>query len=113
MRTCLECNEPVVGRVDKKFCSELCRNSHNNDQQSIVNKKLKTVHSILKKNRKILENLFEQRIKKVSKEKLLRQDFNFHYITSLSYNPDGSYRYFCYEYGYHAIENDCYMLVKQ
>ena len=29
-RECLECGEPLKGRVDKKFCSDYCRNSHNN-----------------------------------------------------------------------------------
>jgi len=29
-RKCLECNEPFYGRSDKKFCSDHCRNAHNN-----------------------------------------------------------------------------------
>ena len=29
-RKCLECEETVKGRVDKKFCSDYCRNSYNN-----------------------------------------------------------------------------------
>jgi len=112
MKACPECNEAIVGRIDKKFCSELCRNSHNNEVQSKTNRKLAAVNSILRKNRKVLEGIFEQRIRKVTKETLLRNDFNFHYATSFGYNPDGSYRYFCYEYGYYAVKNDCYKLVK-
>ena len=30
-RECLECREPVKGRVDKKFCSDYCRNAYNNN----------------------------------------------------------------------------------
>ena len=29
-KKCLECESPLVGRVDKKFCSDYCRNSYNN-----------------------------------------------------------------------------------
>ncbi len=29
-RTCLECHEKIVGREDKKFCSDGCRNAYNN-----------------------------------------------------------------------------------
>ena len=28
-RTCLECDNIVRGRVDKKFCSDYCRNADN------------------------------------------------------------------------------------
>ena len=30
MKTCLECGEKIVGREDKKFCSDSCRNAYNN-----------------------------------------------------------------------------------
>ena len=30
MKNCLECSEKIVGREDKKFCSDGCRNSYNN-----------------------------------------------------------------------------------
>ncbi|HRZ33187.1 MAG TPA: DUF2116 family Zn-ribbon domain-containing protein, partial [Flavobacterium sp.] len=30
MKNCLECGEKIIGREDKKFCSDGCRNSYNN-----------------------------------------------------------------------------------
>ena len=27
IKKCLECDENVIGRIDKKFCSDYCRNS--------------------------------------------------------------------------------------
>ena len=36
MKTCLECGEKIVGREDKKFCSDGCRNAYNNK----INKEL-------------------------------------------------------------------------
>ena len=29
-RLCLECGDHLKGRIDKKFCSDYCRNSFNN-----------------------------------------------------------------------------------
>jgi hypothetical protein len=29
-KVCLECGEKIVGREDKKFCSDGCRNAYNN-----------------------------------------------------------------------------------
>jgi predicted nucleic acid-binding Zn ribbon protein len=28
MKNCLECTEKIVGREDKKFCSDGCRNAY-------------------------------------------------------------------------------------
>ena len=30
-KQCLECGEKIVGRIDKKFCSDACRNAYNNN----------------------------------------------------------------------------------
>ena len=39
-KQCPECNDPIVGRTDKKFCSDGCRNSFNNrvnkDQKNLI-----------------------------------------------------------------------------
>ena len=29
-KLCPECGTKIVGRIDKKFCSDACRNSYNN-----------------------------------------------------------------------------------
>ena len=29
-KQCPECEDPIIGRTDKKFCSDGCRNSYNN-----------------------------------------------------------------------------------
>lgn len=113
MRKCPVCNELILGRSDKKYCSDLCRNSYNNDSLSEVRNKLSRVHAILRRNRRILEELINLKIRKVSKEKLLRQGFNFYYVTSFEGDRNGNLRYMCYEYGYYATGNDCYMLIKR
>ena len=34
-KRCLECNDVLHGRSDKKFCSDACRNTYNNKKKSI------------------------------------------------------------------------------
>lgn len=33
---CLKCNIDVVGRSDKKFCSDKCRNNYNNNKNKLI-----------------------------------------------------------------------------
>jgi len=113
IRLCLECGEIILGRSDKKFCSDLCRNSYNNIKSSSANKKLTETNSILKKNRGILEEMFTKRLRKIDKEKLLRKGFNFHYVTGFGYSEQGINCFYCYEYGYQVLNNNYYKLIKQ
>lgn len=112
-RECIECGDSINGRVDKKYCSDLCRNSYNNKVNSCTSSTVKSINSILKKNRKILEELVPEQTSKASKSKLLQKGFNFLYHTNTYINPKGLTYYFCYEYGYLSLENEYYFLVKQ
>ena len=112
-KTCLECEEPIKGRIDKKFCSDLCRNAYNNKLNSDSTVYVRKVNAILRKNRKILEELIPEQTAKASKSKLLQKGFNFQYISNLYTTKKGVIYYFCYEYGYLPIENEYYFLVKR
>ncbi|KKQ83435.1 MAG: hypothetical protein UT04_C0032G0014 [Candidatus Daviesbacteria bacterium GW2011_GWF2_38_7] len=56
-KTCIECGETIVGRSDKKFCCDLCRNSYNNKQNSESTNLVRNINNILRKNRRILQSL--------------------------------------------------------
>jgi predicted nucleic acid-binding Zn ribbon protein len=49
MKNCLECTEKIVGREDKKFCSDGCRNAYNkinkdsNNNMRNTNNKLRKI----------------------------------------------------------------------
>jgi len=113
IKNCPECGGPLVGRIDKKFCSDFCRNSFNNDRQTDTNKKLTTTNSILKRNRQILEKFISQRVRQVSREKLLQEGFNFHYFTSFEFDAVKHFSFYCYEYGYYALEGNYYKFLKR
>ncbi|HPT04186.1 MAG TPA: hypothetical protein PLG86_03515 [Bacteroidales bacterium] len=110
-RLCLDCQEPLKGRADKKFCNDLCRNNYNNRLKSESNNLVRRINGILRKNRNILVELNPDEKSIVHKDKLLGKGFNFLYFTSIYTAKNGHKYYFCYEYGYCPIENDFYILV--
>jgi hypothetical protein len=112
-KECLECEEPIKGRIDKKFCSDLCRNAYNNKINSDTTNYVRNVNSILRKNRRILEGLIPEQTAKSTKVKLLDKGFNFGYYTNIYTTQKGVNYYFCYEYGYLPLENEYYFLVKR
>ncbi|HNW98584.1 MAG TPA: hypothetical protein PKK00_09270 [Bacteroidales bacterium] len=110
-RKCLECKEVFTGRSDKKFCSDQCRNSYNNRINSDTTNYVRNVNNILRKNRRILQELNPIDKAKVHKDKLLEKGFNFRYYTNVLITKKGTTYYFCYEYGYLPLDADFYFLV--
>jgi hypothetical protein len=108
---CPECKEEYVGRVDKKFCSDQCRNTWNNRQNSDQTRLVRNINNALRKNRRILRTLNPKDKAKVHKSKLAEKGFDFKLFTSIYQTQKGATYYFCYEYGYLPIENDFYFLV--
>jgi len=112
-RNCLECGDLFDGRIDKKFCSDQCRNTFNNRNNKDAINLVRNINNILRKNRRILEELNPNGKAKVSKANLLDMGFNFHYFTNIYTTKNGKDYYFCYEQGYLPIEDDYFMLVKK
>ena len=112
-RTCIECEETFNGRADKKFCSDLCRNAYNNKLNSDSNNLVRNVNNILRKNRRIIEELLPEETAKVSQQKLIDKGFNFSYYTNIATTKTGKNYMFCYEYGYLPLEGNYYLLVKR
>ncbi|MDD2527931.1 MAG: hypothetical protein PHW35_08345 [Lentimicrobiaceae bacterium] len=110
-RTCLDCGAPLVGRADKKFCDDQCRNNYNNRQNSDTSSQMRNINNILRKNRRILAGLIPDDKITVHKDKLSSEGFNFNYITHLYVTQKGSTYRFVYEYGYLELDKDFYMLV--
>lgn len=109
---CLDCKEPIKGRSDKKFCSDSCRNNYNNREKSDTVNYMRNVNNILRKNRKILQELTPNDKSRVHKSKLLAKGYNFNYQTNTYTTKKATY-YFCYDYGFFPIENDYFVLVSR
>ena len=115
-RACLYCNEPLKGRSDKKFCDDQCRTTFNNRLNHDSTTFLKSINSILKRNRKILQEIVSDTKEgklNVHEKKLHDKGFNFNYHTHIYKTKIGNTYFFCYEYGYLILKNNFYMIVKR
>ena len=114
-RNCPECSEKIIGRADKKFCSDQCRNTFNNRLNSDASNVVRNINNILRKNRRILHGHNNQSGKSmVSKETLLKSGFSFNYHTHTYTTQKGAVYYFCYEQGYLYLEDkEMYLVVNQ
>lgn len=112
-KACLECGEKIVGRTDKKFCSDYCRNAYNNKINKDSTNLIRNVNNRLRKNYRILAELNPGEKTKTSKSKLLAKGFSFEYFTSIYTTKTGTVYYFVYNQGYLPLEGDFYALVKR
>ncbi len=113
MKHCLECNEKIVGREDKKFCSDGCRNAYNNKMNKDSNNLMRNINNKLRKNYRILVDLNPDGKSKTTRSKLLSKGFDFEFFTSIYTTKTGNVYYFLYDQGYMALENEGYVLVKK
>jgi hypothetical protein len=112
-KTCLECDEKIVGREDKKFCSDGCRNAYNNKINKDSTNYMRNINNKLRKNYRILLALNPDGKGKTTKAKLISKGFDFDYFTNILNTKTGNTYYFLYDQGYMQLENDYFMLVKK
>lgn len=112
-KQCLECGEKIVGRIDKKFCSDGCRNAYNNKVNKDSKNLIRNTNNRLRKNYRILEALNPKQKTKISRSKLIEKGFDFNYFTSIYITKAQATYYFVYDQGYLPLENDYYLLIKR
>ncbi|MEM0942033.1 MAG: hypothetical protein AAF600_19690 [Bacteroidota bacterium] len=112
-KVCLECENPVFGRVDKKFCSDACRNAYNNRANSSTTKLMRQINKTLVKNRRILMELNPNGKKKTHRDRLLKKGFDFDFFTNSYTTKAGDTYHFCYEQGYLELDEGYVLLVER
>lgn len=112
-RSCPECGAKIIGRADKKFCSDSCRNAYNNALNKDRKNLVRTINNRLRKNYRILETLNRSGKTKVSKDHLIKTGFSFSYITGQYTTKSGSVYYYLYDQGYLELDNGWVLLVKK
>lgn len=110
-KVCLECGNKIIGRADKKFCSDQCRVSHNNKLNRDETTYMNNVTNILRKNRRILLELNPSGKARANRDKMNEKGFDFTYFTSQYKTKEGAVYNFCYEQGYLALDNNWFLLV--
>src|SRR6478609_10862794 len=94
-KVCLECGSKIIGRADKKFCSDQCRVSYNNKLNSDETNFMRNVNNVLRKNRRILIDLNTTGKSRVSRDKLQQKGFDFNLFTSIYTTKEGAVYHYC------------------
>jgi len=110
-RVCLDCGEKLRGRSDKNFCSDQCRNNFNNRLNRESNTYVRNIHNLLKKNRKVLQELYESGKTRVHRDALVVSGFSQGFFTHVVEPDSGPVCWYCYEYGFSDLGNDYLMIV--
>jgi predicted nucleic acid-binding Zn ribbon protein len=113
MKTCLECGDKIIGREDKKFCSDGCRNTYNNKINKDSTNFMRNINNTLRKNYRILAELNAVGKSKTTRTKLLGKGFDFEFFTNILQTKTGNTYHFVYDQGYLLLDNDFFMLVKK
>jgi hypothetical protein len=114
-KNCLACERPIKGRTDKKFCDDSCRNNYNNRLNSDTTPLMRNINNILRKNRRILEELLsglDKKVLVVDRQKLAEKGYLFDYFTEYYTTKENEHYYYCYDYGFRTIDNEKVMAVK-
>ena len=112
-KECLECTETLIGRIDKKFCSDYCRNAYNNKVNKDSKNLIRNINNRLRKNYKILSELNTSGKTKVTRTKLYDKGFDFQFFTSIYKTKTGNTYFYIYDEGYLALENETFLLIKK
>lgn len=112
--TCLECGKKLVGRADKKFCEDYCRNAYNNKINKDSKNLIRNINNRLRKNYRVLDSFTLTEGKtKTTRTRLIDKGFDFEFITSNYTTKKGTNYFFVYDLGYLPLDNDYYMIVKR
>lgn len=108
---CENCGEPIVGRIDKRFCTDQCRNSFNNRVKREQEQRIYDINRTLRHNRSILKKFNPEGKTTIRKEYLEKLDFNFKYHTHTVTTKFGNTYVYCYDYGYLSLEDGVKVLI--
>ena len=112
MNTCLQCNQTLFGRKDKKFCNDFCRNSYNNNLNRDKVEIVRNINNRLRRNNRILKTLLEEGSRSVSKLELNLRNFDFNYITNVNDSKNGTI-FYVYDAGYQKLDEENYLLLQE
>ena len=105
-RHCLQCERPLTGRTDKKFCDAYCRNSYNNRSKRADEELIHTLNSQLRRNRRILKTLCPVGKATVRREVLDALGFNYKVFSGIYRSPKGLVYYISYDYAFSPLRDD-------
>ena len=110
-KKCLYCNKIIIGRTDKVFCDDKCRNNYyyvvNSEQKTYI----RTVNKVLLKNRGILRTVNPSGRTSVPKRYLEELGFDFNCFTGIHKTKKGRLYYLVYDQAFSFDDDERVSLV--
>ena len=100
LRYCLECGEGFYGRSDKRFCSDLCRNSWHNAASRQSKAYSYRINSLLLRNHSILAECRKEGKTRLGRAEMAERMFSERYCTACSRRFPLRTVYTCYDISY-------------
>ncbi len=109
---CLDCQQDLQGRADKKFCDNYCRSNYHNQRRRADSPFILRINQILFKNRSILQQFLRHETScNCTREHLSSFGFQFSYYTACHEEAD-QVHYFCYDHGYTPLNEGSFRIWK-
>ena len=102
-RKCPVCGDPLVGRSDRKYCSDQCRSLENHKKKQESERPILETNRILRKNRSILKTLCPAGKASVRREVLDAMGYDVQVFSSIFLTGNKNIYYLCYDYGFTPI----------
>ncbi|MCZ4410352.1 hypothetical protein O3Q51_16165 [Cryomorphaceae bacterium 1068] len=114
-RKCKICHEPIVGRTDKIFCSQACKNVYHSKLRYASKKAAIEINGYLKRNHGILLELLGKNKSqiKVYRNALETKKFRFMYHTHLHVNSRGKTFYYIYNLAWMEFSDDEILIIRK
>jgi len=104
-RNCIQCDEPLYGRSDQRFCSTSCHSHYHNHKREGENKTFYATHKHLITNYKMLSKILEQHPHIASINQLSRFGFVASKITEIELEgPNTRPVFYLYDIGFRYLD---------
>ncbi len=115
MKTCRICSKIIIGRSDKTFCSQRCKNYYHINLRKVTVIATAAIDEILHRNRSILLELLGKHKSQIKIDRLTLEEtnFKFKYHTHTHLNSAGKTMHFVYDFGWMQFSNDQLLIVRK
>jgi len=112
---CKVCQEEIIGRKDKIFCSIKCKNDYHVTLRSVTKETAFPLDKVLHRNRSILLEIMGPKAlkKKVKRSELVKKKFQFKFITHYNINSRGKTYHHVYDFAWMEFSDDEILIIHQ
>lgn len=114
LKKCKICSKKVVGRSDKKFCSQRCKNYYHINLQKVTKEATEAIDVLLHRNRSILLELLGKKSTKLKFNRILleKANFKFKFHTHTHVNSVGKTMHYVYDFGWMEFSDNTILIVR-